>query len=76
MSIVISLLYLLLNNGVIILVDCPDLVGLEILGQAVDPMVLKAGQFIVAILILIMTSPGWLVPCLPMECPGGLAVRP
>ena len=53
MSILVSFLYLLLHIAVIILIAAVILWVLKWLGVGIDPLVYKAGQAIVALLILI-----------------------
>jgi hypothetical protein len=53
MNILVSFLYLLLHIAVIILIAALILWVLKWLGIGIDPLVYKAGQAIVALLILI-----------------------
>lgn len=53
MSILVSFLYLLLHIAVIILIAACILWVLKWLGVGIDPLVYKAGQAIVALLIII-----------------------
>jgi hypothetical protein len=64
MSLIISLLYLMLNIMVILFVAAALWWLLKWIGIGIDPLVLKFGQAIVALLVLILIV-SWLAGALP-----------
>jgi hypothetical protein len=64
MPLLLSVLYLLLNIAVVVL--CAALIwwALKFFGIAIDPTVLKIGQFIVALIVIILIV-SWFAGVLP-----------
>jgi len=75
MSLLISLLYLLLNIAIVVL--CASLIwwALRWFGIAVDPFVLKIAQFILAVIVLILIV-SWFAGALPPRGILGSAAPP
>jgi len=64
MSLLISVLYLLLNIGILLLCVAIIWWALKWFGIPIDPMVFKIAQFIIVLLILIMVV-SWFAGVLP-----------